>query len=164
LTALTLTALLIAGGLLVSAHDRAHAPLPTALRSGLIALTLAAVGFAFVGLVSNTALAESRRAAEAETYPRAEAQARKAIDWAPWSSEGWAALGQAQLQQGNLAAARRSFRKAIDKDPRDWNLWLNLAFASSGRARREAALVAYRLNPLSPEIDQARASLGLPGR
>jgi len=165
LTAVTLTAVFLGGSLLVSAReDPSAGTLPAAARVGAIALTLAAVGFAFVGLVGNMALSDSGSAALAEDWPKAEAQARKAIAWAPWSSQGWEALGEAQLQQGKLAEARASFRRAIAKDPHDWNLWLDLAFASTGEGRRRAALVAYRLNPLSPEIAQVAPALGLPER
>jgi O-Antigen ligase len=159
LTALTLTALFLAAALFASARERPAAPLATPLRIGALVLTLAAVAFAFVALISNTALADARRALEDEDYARAEQRARKATSWAPWSAQGWEALADAQLQQGKVVAARRSYRKAIAKDSRDWHLWLKLAFASSGRARQQAALVASRLNPLSPELEQAHLEL-----
>jgi Tfp pilus assembly protein PilF len=122
---------------------------------------LAASCFAFVGLLGNIALSASSRAADQEHWSRAESQARKATRWAPWASSGWEALGQAQLQQAKLAQARRSFRKALEHDPHDWELWLDLAFASSGRERQAAARRALELNPLSPEIAAVRPALGL---
>jgi Flp pilus assembly protein TadD len=79
----------------------------------------------------------------------------------PWSSDPWQMVGEAQLAQGRRAAARASFRKAITKDRRDWELWVDLALASPQPDRRRAALVALRLNPLSPEIAQSRPLLGL---
>ena len=80
---------------------------------------------------------------------------------APWSSQGWEALGQAQLEQGMLVKARQSFRQGIAKDPHNWNLWLDLAFASRGKEKHAAALVALRLDPLSPEIAAVKPALGL---
>jgi O-antigen ligase len=85
-------------------------------------------------------------------FAEAKEQARKARRWAPWSSEPWQRLGEAQLAAGELAPARDSFRKAIAKEPTDWQLWFHLAEASSGAARRTALAEANRLNPLSPEL------------
>ena len=69
--------------------------------------------------------------------------------------------GEAQLAQHRLVEARRSFRKAISKDRRDWELWIDLALASPQPERKRDALVALRLNPLSPEINLSRPLLGL---
>ena len=160
--AVTLVWLFCGAALLISARDEANLKtLSRARRAGALALTLVAIGFAFVGLISNSALSASGRAADAEHWRSAESQARKAIDWAPWSSAGWRLLGEAQLQQAKLSAARASFRRAIAKDRRDWSLWLDLALASEGASRRHAAAAAARLNPLSPEIARLRRGLGL---
>jgi cytochrome c-type biogenesis protein CcmH/NrfG len=119
-------------------------------------------GAAFVGLVGSSALAASDGAAVAAPpdWDEAAADARKAQDWAPWSSEPWQRLGEAQLGQGDLAGARDSFGKAIDKEPGDWLLWLRLAEASTGAAREEALREAERLNPLSDEIREFRETEG----
>jgi Flp pilus assembly protein TadD len=69
--------------------------------------------------------------------------------------------GEAQLAQKQLREARKSFRTAISKDPHDWELWVDLALASPQPARRQAALAALRLNPLSPEIAASHPLLGL---
>ncbi len=163
MTAVTLTALFCGAALLIAGRERASRRALAVPARGIALVTmLAAVSFAFVGLGSNVALSESGKATAAENWNKAESQARKAISWAPWSSAGWQLLGEAQLQQGQLGAARDSFRTAIAKDRNNWDLWLDLAFASGGRARREAAAAAVRLNPLSPEIEAVRPALGLP--
>jgi Flp pilus assembly protein TadD len=115
-------------------------------------------GAAFVGLVGSSALAASDDAAVASPPRLDEAadEARKAQDWAPWSSEPWQRLGEAQLGRGNLAGARESLREAIDKEPSDWLLWLRLAEASSGAEREAALREAERLNPLADEIREFR--------
>jgi Flp pilus assembly protein TadD len=79
----------------------------------------------------------------------------------PWSSDPWQMAGEAQLAQHRPAQARVSFRNAIDKDPHDWELWVDLALATPLPARRSVAVIALRLDPLSPEIAQSRALLGL---
>jgi hypothetical protein len=119
----------------------------------------ALAGVAFVGLIGSSALAASIDAAEASTpdYEKAEDEARTARRWARWSSEPWQRLGEAQFGRGDLAEARISFRRAIEKEPDDWLLWFRLAEASSGEERRRALAEASRLNPLSPEVETLRA-------
>jgi hypothetical protein len=118
-------------------------------------------GIAVVGLVGASATSASQAATEdaPPDYGEAEQQARKARRWAPWSSEPWQRLGEAQLARGELVAARESFRKAIDKEPSDWQLWFDLAQASTGRARAAALAGAFRLNPRSPELQAYREEL-----
>ena len=52
------------------------------------------------------------------------------------------------------ADARRFYRRAIAKDGGDWELWLDLALASTGDARRHALDRAATLNPLAKAIEQ----------
>lgn len=130
------------------------------IAAGAVAACMAAA--AFVGLVGSSALAASDDAAVSSPpdWNDAAGEARKAQDWAPWSSEPWQRLGEAQVGQGDIAGARESFRKAIDKEPTDWLLWLRLAEASSGSERAAALREAERLNPLSPEIREFREGDG----
>ena len=124
--------------------------------AGAVAALMA--GAAFVGLVGASALAASDDAAVASPpdWDEAADEARKAQDWAPWSSEPWQRLGEAQLGQGDLGAARESFREATDKEPGDWLLWLRLGEASTGAEREAALREAERLNPLADEVQQLR--------
>jgi tetratricopeptide (TPR) repeat protein len=119
--------------------------------------TAALIGFVLLGLLGNAAVSASSKSTDAGHYARAESQARRAMDFAPWSAEPWRRLGEAQGLAGDLAAARASFRKAITKDRRDWTLWFELADASRGAERQRALAEASRLNPLSPEIAAARS-------
>jgi len=155
LPAVTVVALACGAALLVL---RPRNDLPVAAGSrqriagAVAALVLSAV--AFVGLVGSSALSASEEGAAARTpdWEKVEDDAQKARRWMPWSSEPWQRLGEAQIEQERLPEARRSFRKAIEKEPDDWLLWFRLAEASSGADRREALAEARRLNPLSPEI------------
>lgn len=128
----------------------------TRVAAGAVAVVLA--GVAFVGLVGSSAVAASEDAAVAgpPDWEEADDEARKAERWAPWSSEPWQRLGEAQLGRGDAAGARESFRKAIDKEPSEWLLWFRLAEASSGAERAEALDRAQRLNPLAPEVEELR--------
>jgi tetratricopeptide (TPR) repeat protein len=159
LPAVTLAAL-AAGAALIAFRAPPGSEVVPGLRLRIAAGAVAALmaGAAFVGLIGSSALAASDDAAVASPPDLDEAadEARKAQDWAPWSSEPWQRLGEAQLGLGNLAGARASFRKAIDKEPGDWLLWLRLAEASSGAEREAALREAERLNPLANEIREFR--------
>jgi O-antigen ligase/Flp pilus assembly protein TadD len=163
LTGLTLPALACGVALLVLRPSRA-APFvpPTTFRVGGVALALALIAVAIVGLVGASASSASQEAAQASPpdYARAESQAKKARRWAPWSSEPWQRLGDAQLADGDVAAARRSYAKAIAKEPSNWQLWFDLAQASTGSPRRRALAEAFRLNPRSPELAAFRDETG----
>jgi Tfp pilus assembly protein PilF len=117
---------------------------------------------AFVGLIGNAALSAAQRAASDAKPARAEAEARKASHWAPWSSAPWEQLAAAQLAQGERASARASLGKAIAKDSHNWRLWYELSLMSTGRARTSALAKAARLNPLQPELAQFRSALKTP--
>lgn len=165
MTALTLSALFCGVAMLAAARQTHSAKLVgTKARVVAVVAVLGLTLVALVGLLGNSALSASSKATTGEHWARAEAKARNAHRWAPWSPKPWQLLGEAQLQQGKLIEAAASFEQAIAKDPNNWNLWLDLAFASQGPAQRKAALEALRLNPLSPEIDDVRAGLGLPPR
>jgi len=155
---------LACGCALVALRPTPRAPLVprTSVRFAGAAVLVALAGVAFVGLVGASASSASQEAADASPpdYAEAEDEARKARRWAPWSSEPWQRLGEAQLAAGELAAARTSFRKAIAKEPTDWELWFRLAEAGSGREQRRALAEALRLNPSSPELADFRDELG----
>ena len=163
MTAVTLTALFCGVALLVAARDEsASGRAGRGIRSALVVLALVAATLSLVGFLGNRAIVETERAAGGNDWDLAESEARNAIRWTPWSADGWQALGETQLQQAELADARRSFRRALAKAPDDWNLWLNLAYASTGAEQRRAAERALALNPLSSEIERVRPAIGLP--
>ena len=163
--AVTLTALFIGASIVVAARkpEDEERPMGPRLRYSLLAGTLVLAAVAFVGLVGNMSLAQSAEAARAADFETAEAKARRAVTWAPWSPEPWQAIGRAQLARGDVGSAAASFRKAIAKDEGDWNLWLDLARATQGAEQQAAISRALALNPLSPEIAQLRKELGETG-
>lgn len=121
-------------------------------RMAATAAIVALSGFAIVALVGNMALSSSQAAGGTGNWQRAEAKAHTAIDWMPWSADGWQQLGEAQLATHRLAPARNSLRKAISLDPGSWTLWYDLARASRGGARRAAIARARSLDPREPEL------------
>jgi O-Antigen ligase len=147
--ALTLLALACAAALLGAAErgDDARRPLsPTARIASLSAALLLLVP-AFVGVAGATSLEASDRALDKGRYGEAASEARKAARWWRWSPQPWKQLGDTQAEQGDFAAAQRSYRKAISKSARDWLLWYELSTVTSGKASARALREASRLNP-----------------
>jgi hypothetical protein len=161
LAAITSAALLCGIACVIAARPDDDEARTSSARARAVAFggTVALAGFAFVVLVGNLAAAASADAAGRGNWQTAANQARRAIDWQPWSADPWRLLGEAQLGAGNSGAAQQSFREALDKDPGNWNLYFDLARATSGRAQSAALTAAARLNPRSPEIGEFRREL-----
>jgi O-antigen ligase len=156
LPVLMVTGLVLAAVAVVAGRPEDSPPAPTALRWGLAGLAVLLGAFSFLGLLGNEALADSRRAARDGRWQASASHARDAAHWAPWSAEAWRRVA---LAQGSAKAARPLFLKAIEKDPRNWELRLELAWASKGAARTQALRDASRLNPFSPEVAAYRRQL-----
>ena len=148
--ALTLFALACAAALLAAAERGGDArwSLSPGMRIGSLSVVLLLLVPAVVGLAGASALEASDGALAKGRYGEAASQARKAARWWRWSPEPWKQLGETQAEQGDFAAARRSFRKAIAKDRRDWTVWYDLSTVTSGRASARALREVSRLNPL----------------
>jgi tetratricopeptide (TPR) repeat protein len=161
MSGLTITGLLCGVALLVAARRGNVEPFSLRARVALIAVAVALAAAAFVGAMGNSQIAASRDAASSGQWTEAADHARNAMTWMPWSSEPWQLAGEAQLALGQRELARSTLSTAIDKDPRDWELWLALSRASNGVERREAAAQAVRLNPLGVELAGLRRLLGM---
>jgi hypothetical protein len=159
--AVTLAALFCGFALIAAARreERLRRLRPVTLGASLAA-AMGLVALALLGLLGNSAVSASSRAARAENWATAASQARRAMDFAPWSSEPWRKLAEAQRGGGDSAASSASFRTALAKEPRDWTLWFELAGVSRGANRQRALALALRLNPLSPEIESFRTRKG----
>jgi hypothetical protein len=156
LPGVTLVGLLCGVSILLAARKwRPPRALPPPARVVVAALAVATAGFAAFALLGNAALSRSHTARTQGHLVRAAADARRARALMPWSPLPWEALGQAQLAAGLGADARRSFRKAISMDDRDWRLWYDLAGASTGRAERRALRRAVALFPRSGLVASA---------
>lgn len=123
--------------------------LPSAARVALAGGAVAVALFALIGLVGNAALSSSQAAREGGNLSAAVTDARRARWVMPWSPAPWDALGRAQLAAGQLGNARSSFRKAISIDRGDWELWYDLAKASTGTVRAQALDEVVALYPRS---------------
>jgi tetratricopeptide (TPR) repeat protein len=157
MTAVTLAGVFTGGALLVAARPVRARPLGAPARWAALAGALALAGGAVVGLIGNGAIGASATASSQARWDEAEAEARRATRWAPWSADPWRWLAEAQLGRGDTASARASYRRAVAKDSENWELWFGLARASLGPERDRALERAARLNPLSPDIAELRA-------
>jgi hypothetical protein len=161
--AVTLAGLFCGAGILIAARAGEARSLPQRARvSGLVAIVVLIV-VALVGLVGNINLSRARTAARDGNWEAAAAHARTATTWAPWSSQPYQQLGEAELGLGKTVAAQRAFHDAIAKSPNDWTLWFDLARAATGKAQADALERATRLNPLSPEIATLKQELAAQG-
>jgi O-antigen ligase len=149
---------LASGAALLAAARRTDAaqPLSPRLLTAALAVAGAAAALALLAFAGNRALADSADALDRGDSGEAARQARRAVRWQPWASEPWRLLGEAQLAEGDLDAARGSFGKGLAKDERSWELWLDFALASEGAERRRALDRAEALNPRASEVDELR--------
>src|SRR5439155_18323472 len=114
---------------------------------------------ALVGLKADLAIAACTSAVNNSKWQDSARHANEAKRWMPWSSGSWRLQGEAQYVQGNFAAARTNFRKAISKDPNNWLLWADLATVGTHGTWRAPARRALELNPLAPELAEFRQAL-----
>ena len=160
LAGVTLVALIAAVALVVSARgdDEDVAPRP-AMRVALPAVTAVMALLALAAVLSTVPLSRARAAYNRLDFVEAAAQAQKASDWAPWSSEALDILGRSQLAQGKVVKARATFARAVAKSPNDWELWRDLSAASPPAQARVALRRAVALNPLESELKQMQDAL-----
>ena len=156
LPGVTLPAVLIGAALIVSGRPEEGKLLHPRVR--LAAAIAAGLGVlvAFFMVLGNVPLTRASSAADRANWRESAREARTAERWLPWSGEPWRLLGEADLALRNLPAARRALETAIDKEPKNWQLWFDLSAAEKGPAAANALHRAAELNPLSPEIAQIR--------
>lgn len=128
-------------------------------RPGRAPMAIALVGCAVIAVgvvahVGNRAADASDVALGVGDLARAEAEARTARSWMPWSATPWQQLGEAQLAGARDEAARASLEEAVARDPDVWSAWLSLgALPRSGDAALDRA---EALNPLAAEVSDLR--------
>ena len=146
ITGVTLPAILCAA-VLASGSPRA-----LGARGRAVALAAAAV-VAVGGIYTIAARLPQNRLDTAlgkQQWVKATHDAQRASDLAPWSSEPWLKLGEAELTAGLTPQAHDAFRTAADRDPNNWVAWWDLARASQTGEREDALLHVQLLNPLAP--------------
>jgi O-antigen ligase len=156
LPTVTLAALACATGLACSGGR--ELVLPARARRA-IAVAAAATAVAAISVQrGNDAVAASEAALFAGRHEQAVASAARGARWAPWTAQAWRLRSDAERALGDLRAARRSSRRAVRRDPRDWTGWYQLARLASGPERADAAARVRALNPLAPTLDSRSGS------
>ncbi len=155
--AVTATALLAGQVVLATARTAPERPLSTRARAVGLALLLPLAVAAGVAHAGNRAAAEVEDAIARDDPAAAAAAADRAERYAPWSTEALRLAGEARLASGDRAAARPPLREALERDPKDWELWYVLSFALDGAAADEAWERARTLNPRAPELAVPRS-------
>jgi hypothetical protein len=159
LSGVTLAALVTGCVLVVAARDGVSRLLSTPLRIVVgVVVGLASLA-AILGGLGNSALARSFSATEKREFADALHDADRARQLMPWSGRPWIARGEAELAQGDRAAAAASFRRSTEEDANDWRAWLDLAIATEGPTRRAALARARVLYPRSTEIERVATEL-----
>ncbi len=66
------------------------------------------------------------------------------------------------IQKNDFAGAETLLKKAIDKDPRNYQAWFDLGFALNGLGRVEESIHAYRQSVAAkPDVFESNLNLGL---
>jgi hypothetical protein len=160
--AVTVTGLLCAVAILVSARGPGADRIPPPARGALFAGTAVLAAFSFAGFMGSHALVASKDADKDDQPAKAEAEARKATRWLPWSTEPWQAVAEAHFDRDDFPRARAALLEALERDRGDWAIWYDLGAASTGRERERAFREAARLNPYSRNVGVLRTLGVLP--
>ena len=155
----TVTAL-ACGASIVAVARGSPRPLRRGVRLGGASVAIGLAACTLVQLAANRDLNSAAGAARTGS-PALESRARDAERWAPWSPDPPRWLASVQLERGNRSEARRLLKTAVARDSTDWSLWLEVAVASDGAARRRALTTAVRLNPSGLEVTYTAIRYGL---
>jgi Flp pilus assembly protein TadD len=107
-----------------------------------------------IPLLAHGEIGDSQEAARRGDLGEALDEASAARDIEPWAATPYLQLALVAEQTGNLRVARRWTVDAIERDDRDWRLWLVLARLETKLGRTAAAERSLRraveLYPRSP--------------
>lgn len=149
LPALTCGTLALGASLVIAARAPRLAThvTPAARVVGVFSL-LALLVFVFAAQLGNNAEAAAQNASRRNDVHGELANARSAERWLPWAGQPRRLVGEALMAEGDVAAARVSFRKAVALERADWQAWRALGMTSAGAKRQRDLVAATRLNPI----------------
>jgi predicted Zn-dependent protease len=127
------------------------------VRGAILATTLLLCLVAGAGYLGNAAASRADTDLRTGRFADAAVAADRAHQLQPWSTEPSIQLAEADLGLGDLVDARVAIRRALAADSGDWESWLDLALATSGKQRKAALARAEKLYPQSPEVAQVKA-------
>lgn len=142
-TAVAVLALVLVG----TAMAATSAPLPAprwGVRGGLAAGALVLCLLQLPGLVSTSAIRQSRTAFARGDVVSARNYAQDAVDSQPWASSPFVQRALVYEREGDFSAAIADLTRAEQRAPRDWRVPLILARVRARDGDSEGALAAYR--------------------
>jgi hypothetical protein len=131
----TVPVILLAALAVSEGRPRGRAPLRFVVPIAAVLAVAALLAYA-----GNTRLASAQAAARRGDFSAADAEARTALRWQPYSPAPWVVIG-------DVSHSADAYRHAVSLDRADWSLWQRLASVSNGRLRRLAEAKAAQLNP-----------------
>jgi O-antigen ligase len=148
--------LFAAGGLVLAQSARQPSRFPRLPLSGRIAVVAGCSAIAAVPsvvLISQARLDDSLRRFEAGDCPAAIDSARDASSVLGIRAEPYEIVGYCEMLAGSGRLAVTAMRKALDRDPDNWEYRYGLALARAvaGQDPRRDARIALRLNPGDPQ-------------
>jgi O-Antigen ligase len=125
-----------------------------AVRAAVLVVCLGVIAVVGLALLTQARLKSSASAAARGDSAAAISAAQDARRLEPWAASPYLQLALLEEQAGDLRIARAWLADALERDKRDWRLWLvsariNAELGSIGPARRSLAR-AKSLNPRSP--------------
>jgi tetratricopeptide (TPR) repeat protein len=118
-------------------------------------------------LLADHALTSSQHAVERGDLAEAIDDANSAIDLEPWAAEPRTQLALVYELAGKIPAARAALAEALDRAPRDYQLYLLALRLDREAGDLPAAAASYararELNPLDPRVTQAIEQSGTSG-
>jgi tetratricopeptide (TPR) repeat protein len=125
-----------------------------ALGAASLAAGWLAICAAALPLLTHLEIGASQAAAREGRTVAALKTARSAVRLQPWAAQPYLQLALVSEQSGRLAVAETAIRRAIDRSPDDWHLWLVRTRIATKQGRIEEARRSLRraraLNPRSP--------------
>ena len=155
--------LFAAGGLALSARPSKatpHLALSVPIKVAVVAACVAVAILPMRMAVSEARVDAGVDAATNDRCKVAIAEARSSLDAVPERALPYQVIGCCELRLRHADAARRAYQRAVERDPRNWELHrdLSVAQALSGRDPRPTARRAKRLNPLEDEVVEGVAA------
>ena len=145
LTSVALATVILGASLVVEVRDERE---PVSYRPLWLASSVALAAASAVTLCGALALDRARQSFGAGRLSEAQQRASQATRLAPWSTEAALVRAEILVAGGERQAARAVLAPALERDPREWRLWVLLARASEGADRERALGRARSLNPL----------------
>ena len=141
-------------GLDAGTRPRGRSSVRVAARGGFALVGLFLLLAQAIPLLVQVKLEDSQAALRRGNAKGALSAARTARKIEPWAASPYLQLALVEEQRGALRPARTWLREAIERDPRNWQLWLVSARVETKAGRVPAARAslehAERLNPRSP--------------